>query len=121
MSQLNYLTHHITIRTTLASPNNFVQTITLDFDPDEVIVRSVASHGAGAASGVFEIRSSLINNRTLCLFNDSDTTFTGQPSHRLTTFSNNSQYSFSVIAVGGTVATLAAVQLMIHLEFRKYI
>jgi hypothetical protein len=122
MSQPNYLTNHITIRTTLNDPNTFSQNIALDFpNPHEVIVRSVTSHGALAHTGVFEIRSSLVNNRTLCNFIDVDTTFTGQPSHRLTSFSNNSQYNFTVLDVNGAVSTLAGVQLMIHLEFRRYI
>jgi hypothetical protein len=120
MSQPNYLTHHIEIRTTLANPNNFVQTITLDFDPDEVIVRSVGSFIAAAQAGVYEIRSSLVNNRALGHFIDNDTTITGSPSHRLFNFTNNSQYDFSVYDINGAVSTLAGVQLMIHLEFRKY-
>lgn len=117
----NFLTNHITIRTTLANPNNFSQTISLDFDPHEVIVRSVTSHGANPHTGVFEVRSSLINNRTLCNFIDNDTTITGQPCHRLTTFSNNSQYNFSVHDINGAISTLANIQLMIHLEFRRYV
>ena len=121
MTQPNYLTHHITVRSTLANPNNFTQTINLDFEPHEVIVRSVGSFIAAAQAGVYEVRSSLINNRTLCIFTDNDTTFTGtSATHRLTTFSNNSQYSFSVFNVSGGVANLTT-QLMIHLEFRRYI
>jgi len=110
------LRQHVIISTTLANPNNFNANISLDFDPEEVIVRSVCCVGAG--NGVFSVRSSLVGGRPLCTFANNTIPSTPNSQHRLVGFANNSVYNFSVFDHTGAIGTLATA-LIIDLEFTR--